>query len=244
MLRAVRRALAVGTIATSLALVGGLVAGPADAATKRYKEYVALGDSWSADVVIFDANGLPDSTYAPVDCAQSHVNYPKLVAEALAIPTFRDATCGSATTQHFANPQTGLPLGGTNAPQYDRLTTNTDLVTIGIGGNDAGFAGAAIACISLLPIETDPDGPAAAADLPMPLISTSTLPVGGCKANYTAGGVDRLAVAIAAVQAQAGRGHPADPRSGRRTRGSWRSTTWPASRSRVLADRAGHQGAT
>ena len=108
----------------------------------------------------------------------------------------RDATCGSATTEHFKAPQS-LPLGGTNPPQFDRLSPTTDLVTVGIGGNDAGFAGAALACISLLPIETIPMGLLPLPDLPVPLISTTTLPVGGCKDYFTSGGVDRLAVAIA-----------------------------------------------
>ncbi len=131
----------------------------------------------------------------PIDCAQSHVNYPKLVAPQLGVRVLRDATCGSATTEHFTAPQS-LPLGGTNPPQFDRLTPTTDLVTVGIGGNDAGFAGAALACISLLPIETIPMDLLPLPDLPLPLISTSTLPVGGCKNYFTSGGVDRLAVAI------------------------------------------------
>ncbi|RZI80496.1 MAG: hypothetical protein EOO67_19395, partial [Microbacterium sp.] len=116
-------------------------------AVPKYQEYVALGDSWSADVVILNAQGLPDTRYAPIDCAQSMVSYPKQVAKALGVKVFRDATCGSATTEHFYEPQTGLPTGGTNPPQFDRLTRTTDLVTVGIGGNDAGFAAAAISCI-------------------------------------------------------------------------------------------------
>ncbi|RHW24550.1 SGNH/GDSL hydrolase family protein [Nocardioides immobilis] len=168
----------------------------ASVAAPRFDEYVALGDSWSADVVFLDGNGLPDTTHVPIDCAQSRVNYPKLVANELGIPVLRDATCGSATTEHFAGAQ-ALPLGGTNPPQYDRLTPTTDLVTVGIGGNDAGIAGAALACISLLPIETIPMDLLPLPELPLPLISTSTLPVGGCKSYFTAGGVDRLAVAIA-----------------------------------------------
>ena len=171
-------------------------AASAPVAEPRFDEYVALGDSWSADVVFLDGHGLPDDTYVPIDCAQSHVNYPKLVAAELGVGELRDATCGSATTEHFAAPQTGLPLGGTNPPQFDRLTPTTDLVTVGIGGNDAGFAGAALACISLLPIETIPMDLLPLPDLPVPLISTSTLPVGGCKKYFTSGGVDRLAVAI------------------------------------------------
>ena len=176
-------------------LAGEVEPGPASVAVPRFDEYVALGDSWSADVVFLDGHGLPDTTYVPVDCAQSHVNYPKLVARELGIPVLRDATCGSATTDHFAAPQ-ALPLGGTNPPQYARLTPTTDLVSVGIGGNDAGFAGAALACISLLPIETIPMDLLPLPDLGLPLISTETLPVGGCKAYFTQGGVDRLAVAI------------------------------------------------
>ncbi len=138
------------------------------ASPEGYQEYVALGDSWSADVVIADTDGLPDSTYAPTGCAQSHRNYPKLLAAALKVPTFRDATCGSATTDDFYAPQTGLPTGETNPAQFDRLTSTTDLVTVGIGGNDAGFAGAAMDCLS-----PDPRG-------------------AHCKEKYTAGGVDQL----------------------------------------------------
>ncbi|GAA4803369.1 SGNH/GDSL hydrolase family protein [Nocardioides caeni] len=166
----------------------------AKAAPPRYQEYVALGDSWSADVVLLDANGLPDTTHVPIDCVQSHTNYPKLVARRLGVKTFRDATCGSATTDHFTKPQS-LPLGGKNPPQFDRLTRRTDLVTMGIGGNDAGIASGALSCISLLPIGI----PTPTLPLPdiVPLIGNSTLPLGACKERFTAGGVDRLAANIA-----------------------------------------------
>jgi hypothetical protein len=115
-------------------------------------EYVALGDSWSADVVIANSDGPPDATYAPIDCAQLHQNYPKLVAAKLGVNRFRDATRGSATADDFAAPQTGLPAGGTNPPQFDRLTRRTTLVTVGIGGNDAGIASAGLDCLNLLPV--------------------------------------------------------------------------------------------
>ncbi len=148
----------------------------ADAASDGYQEYVALGDSWSADVVVADTDGPPDSTYAPAGCAQSHRNYPKLLAAELKVPVFRDATCGSAKTDDFYAPQTDLPTGETNPAQFDRLTATTDLVTVGIGGNDAGFAGAAMDCLSPLP--------------------------GGahCKEKFTAGGRDRLAEQIDASE--------------------------------------------
>ena len=69
---------------TAAALAVPLTAGPtagAESLAAPIEEYVALGDSWSADVVLADTNGLPDSTHAPVDCAQSHTNYPKLLAK-------------------------------------------------------------------------------------------------------------------------------------------------------------------
>ena len=155
------------------------VASTADAATPAapaYQEYVALGDSWSADVVVANTDGTPDATYAPMGCAQSHRNYPKLLAAALKVPVFRDATCGSATTDDFYAPQTGLPTGETNPAQFDRLTPTTDLVTVGVGGNDAGFAGAAMDCIN-----PSPEG-------------------AHCKEKYTAGGRDQLADQIKAAE--------------------------------------------
>ncbi len=165
---------------------------------RKIVEYVALGDSWSADTLLLDQRGLPDKTHAPIDCGQSKVNYPKLLAKKLGVKRFRDATCGSATTEHFRNPQTGLPIGGTNPPQFDRLTKRTDLVTIGIGGNDAGVAASAFDCLSVLPMVLP--GTAAFPELPplpLPLVGTK-LPLGGCEAYYTDGGVDLIAEAVKA----------------------------------------------
>jgi len=186
----------------SLVALAGLVVPlglvPADAATGRYVEYVALGDSWSADVVIADLNGLPDSTYAPVGCAQSHVNYPKLLAKRLGVKRFKDATCGSATTTHFFKPQTGLPTGGFNPPQFDRLTARTDLVTVGIGGNDAGFASAAMSCLNLLPTNTTAFE-SVVLPVSIPFLG-SGVPLGGCKQRFVKDGHDLLAERIAASE--------------------------------------------
>lgn len=154
---------------TLLAGAGALTLPASGAAPHQYKEYVALGDSWTADVL----TELPPTTdEVPIDCGQSARNYPHQVAAVLGIPKFRDASCGSATSDHFANPQTGLPAGGTNPPQFDRLTKNTDLVTIGIGGNDIGLAAAAEGCISVLPVSV-PGVPA---------------PVGNCRDAFTTSG--------------------------------------------------------
>lgn len=161
-----------------------------------YREYVSLGDSWSADVVFADQDGGPDTTHVPIDCAQSHRDYPKLVAAELGIRTHRDATCGSATTDDFYAPQ-DLPLGGQNSPQFDRLSRRTDLVTVGIGGNDAGIAGAGMDCLNALPVPnplppgTVPPMP----DNPVPIIG-SEVPLGGCKEKYAGDGRDRLSARI------------------------------------------------
>ncbi len=163
---------------------------PKGPGTRRFTEYVALGDSWTADVVLVNGDGLPDATHAPIDCGQSHRNYPKLVAKALGVTRFRDASCGSATTDDFANPQTGLPVGGTNPPQFDRLTRRTRLVTVGIGGNDAGISSAGLDCLNLLPLDN-------------PLANNPAgLPFGGCKAKYTAGGTDLLSERIQVSEAK------------------------------------------
>jgi len=179
-------ALAAG--ATALSLVA---APPAEAAPREkagaglgFQEYVSLGDSWSADVVLADGRGTPDTTHAPIDCAQSYTNYPKLVAAELGIPVHRDATCGSATTDDFYATQ-DLPLGGQNPPQLDRLTRRTDLVTVGIGGNDAGIAGAGMDCLNLLPVAS-----------PLPPGTVPDVPLGGCKEKYAGDGVDRLSQRI------------------------------------------------
>ena len=163
------------------------------AAAPAYEEYVALGDSWTADVVILNTDGLPATEHAPMGCAQSHRNYPKLVARAIGAKTFRDASCGSATTDDFYKPQGGLPVPGENPPQFDRLTRTTDLVTVGIGGNDAGVAAAGLDCMNLLAVETPLE---MLPDLPLPVVGGLLTPFGGCKNKYTRGGVDKLARAI------------------------------------------------
>ncbi len=65
-----RRAAAALAGLTSLALAPTVAGSNAPAAhgepLPSYTEYVALGDSWSADVVLFDRNGFPDATHAPV----------------------------------------------------------------------------------------------------------------------------------------------------------------------------------
>jgi lysophospholipase L1-like esterase len=146
-----------------------LAAAPAARAASGGGTYVALGDSYTSGPLIPNQHG------DPIDCGRSDHNYPSLVDEALKPNVFRDVSCGSAETEHMTKPQTDLPLGGTNPPQFNALSKDTDLVTIGIGGNDAGLVGVAEDCGEL--DATSPNGTP-------------------CKDKYTAGGRDRVAERI------------------------------------------------
>ncbi|MFC4943389.1 hypothetical protein [Pseudonocardia sp. GCM10023141] len=171
-------------VTVAAALVGSAGTAAAAPATD-FAEYVALGDSWTADVVLL---GPPTGQYVPLGCVQSAGDYPKKIAAALQVPKFFDASCGGAEVQNFATPQPA-PLGGTNPPQNSHLTKTTDLVTIGIGGNDISLASAIVGCINLLP--------------PVTLLPGVTLPAplgGSCKAKFAAGGIDQISENIKAAE--------------------------------------------
>ncbi|MFB7663881.1 SGNH/GDSL hydrolase family protein [Kitasatospora sp. NPDC056138] len=95
--------------------------------------YVALGDSYTAGLRIAPQVG------TPAGCSRSGANYPSLVAKALGLggAAFTDVSCSGATTRDLAEAQ--RTSDGTNEPQLDALSPATRLVTLGIGGNDAGF---------------------------------------------------------------------------------------------------------
>lgn len=162
-------------LVAACALAAPAAAQPPDPA---YREYVSLGDSFTADVL---TTVPPTTEFAPFNCDQSVTNYPRLVAAALAVPAFRDASCGGAKTADMTAPQT-VPLGS-NPPQLDRLTPTTDLVTLSIGGNDLGLQELIPQCLSpsgLLPGLPDP---------------------GGCAARVTANGADPVEARTAAAEA-------------------------------------------
>lgn len=129
-----RRLLAAATaVVAALSLVTTASAAQADTAPLNY---VALGDSYSA------ASGvLPPDPAAPLLCLRSTRNYPHVLA-ARTGADLTDVTCGAAETKHFTTAQyPGV------APQIDALGTDTDLVTMTIGGNDSSvFIGAILSC--------------------------------------------------------------------------------------------------
>lgn len=113
-----------------------------DGTPAGFENYVALGDSYTAGPLI------PLQTPGPLGCFRSSDNYPAFLANYLDVQTFTDVSCSAARSENLDEPQTGnLPAGlplNENAPQKFALTPETDLVTLGIGGNDFGLFGGLI----------------------------------------------------------------------------------------------------
>jgi lysophospholipase L1-like esterase len=146
-----------------LALVAWVLAAAVPAHAAETAAYVALGDSYTSAPF----TGAPTSVF----CTQSNNNYPHLTATAIQPGSFTDASCAGAVTDNMTEPQANNSGLGTTPPQFDALTPDTTLVTIGIGANDAGFVDVGFECFAL--------------DLLRPTGSA-------CRDNYTAGGANQI----------------------------------------------------
>ncbi|MEV1010665.1 SGNH/GDSL hydrolase family protein [Streptomyces sp. NPDC049881] len=126
------RRLAARTAAALLA-IGVTALAPAAAAAGETptaaSAYVALGDSYSS------GNGAGDYDESSGDCRRSRAAYPALWAAANDPDTFDNTSCSGATTDDV--------LAGQLAP----LDAGTTLVSISIGGNDAGFGSTMQTCV-------------------------------------------------------------------------------------------------
>ncbi|MFC8448002.1 SGNH/GDSL hydrolase family protein [Kitasatospora sp. NPDC057223] len=120
------RSLSVALLAVLLTLGTFFVASPASAATVRY---AALGDSYSAGV------GAGSYTSESGSCKRSTNAYPYLWKNAHAPSAFSFVACSGARTGDVMNNQLSV------------LSTSTTLVSISIGGNDAGFASTMQTCV-------------------------------------------------------------------------------------------------
>ena len=144
---AMRRRLGGALAITVVATLAGLlfpIGVSAEAATpKPPQSYVALGDSYTAGPII------PIQETDPLGCLRSDHNYPQLVAQSLGVSNFRDPSCSGAETEGMTMPQGVSP--GPNPPQFDSLAADTQLVTVGIGGNDIGFSEIIESCFALTP---------------------------------------------------------------------------------------------
>jgi lysophospholipase L1-like esterase len=121
MLRRVRVLVVVASIAGALT-VG---AGGAWAAN-----WAGLGDSYAAGPLI------PNQQLNPLGCLRSDHNFAHLAAATLG-RSLADVSCSGAKTDDMTAPQ-DVTLGP-NPPQFNALTTDTQIVTLQIGGNDIGF---------------------------------------------------------------------------------------------------------
>lgn len=99
--------------------------------------YVSLGDSYVSGPFI-----LPIASGAPIECLQSARNYPHLAASALSL-SLKDVSCSGATTENI----TTTAQYSSQPPQIDALNSSTQVVSVGIGGNDKGlFLNTLITC--------------------------------------------------------------------------------------------------
>ncbi|MFE5853681.1 SGNH/GDSL hydrolase family protein [Streptomyces sp. NPDC056500] len=114
-------------LTTALALTGANTAQAAESAAAL--DYVALGDSYSSGV----GAGSYDS--ASGACKRSAKAYPRLWAAAHSPSSFSFTACSGALTSDVT------------ANQLAPLNASTDLVSISVGGNDAGFADTMTTCV-------------------------------------------------------------------------------------------------
>jgi lysophospholipase L1-like esterase len=110
--------------AVTLSAAAVSAAGPASAATINY---VALGDSYSS--------GVGAGSYDSSGCKRSSHSYAAQWAALYARNSFTFAACSGAKTTDVINNQLGS------------LGSSTSLVSITIGGNDAGFSNAMQTCV-------------------------------------------------------------------------------------------------
>ncbi|MFE7638744.1 MULTISPECIES: SGNH/GDSL hydrolase family protein [unclassified Kitasatospora] len=123
--RHLRNSTALAAVALGAALA--LTSTTAQAATQAPRHYVALGDSYAAGA------GVPGQSAGL--CLRSDRNYGHLVAGALKAGRYTDVTCAAAKIKAMTQPQYDAFIR-VNDPQLDAVTADTDLVTLGIGGND------------------------------------------------------------------------------------------------------------
>lgn len=168
-----RRPARLGAVAALLALPALLgAAAQGSAAAAPGDSQVSLGDSYVAGPVI--------TPQESTSCLRSTANYPHLEAQQMGY-LLHDVSCSGATTEDMSSSQKGYD-GRAVPPQLDALTPDTDVVTLGIGGNDIGFTSIIENCVAYTP-----NGPTRS--------GAQT-----CQAYYTAGGTDQLEQRITATQ--------------------------------------------
>ena len=108
----------------------------ASADAKQIGRYVALGDSYTAAPYVY-------LTDVAQGCLRSNGNYPALLAKKLDVAQHVDVSCSGATSKDLTGRQNTFRQQ-TVPPQLAAVTRDTDLVTLGIGGNDFGLFGSLV----------------------------------------------------------------------------------------------------
>lgn len=185
-----RRGRTITAVAAAVLLLGaGLLTLNAvhGAGTPLQTRYAALGDSYAS------GPDIPTQIDVSSGCERSNHSYPVLVAARLSLDSghFRDVSCSGATIADLAGPQ---PIGSaTNPAQLSALTPDTTLITLGIGGNDLGFASVLTRCAEL-------DAPGIIFDT-LRHVTDDRAP---CRASYTDGGTDQIREKIQTAATQLG----------------------------------------
>ncbi len=136
----VRRAGRLGALLVSAPVLAAVfVVGGAASAGASPASYVALGDSYTAGAGI-----LPLASGISPLCLQSALNYPHLIAGSAGY-SLTDVSCSGATSGNMTSSQ--YPGVG---PQFDALTPSTNLVSVGIGGNDNNLFGTALVACGII----------------------------------------------------------------------------------------------
>ena len=107
---------------------------PASSAS-TIRRYVALGDSYTAAPYVY-------LTDVAGGCLRSSGNYPALLGAKLDVKHV-DVSCSGATSKDLTGRQNTFQEQ-TVPPQLAAVTRDTDLVTVGIGGNDFGLFGSLV----------------------------------------------------------------------------------------------------
>lgn len=108
-------------------LLSGCGSAPAqEVPTLSFRHYVAIGDTFTAAPYTGRTGRLP--------CLRAGNNYPQRLATVLKIKDLKDVSCNLANTGSVtARQQSGAM---SVPPQVNAVKRTTDLVTIGLGGND------------------------------------------------------------------------------------------------------------
>ena len=176
---AVAGAVVVGALVlTACTSIGGTSSEPGASASASARaeltqgSYVALGDSYTA------GPDIPAQVGTPSGCERSSHSYPALVAQSLGFTADRvdDVSCSGATIADLTSEQS--TSDGVNAAQLSALSSNTTLVTLGIGGNDVDFTAVLTRCVEL--------------DLIPALAGRAGSELSPCQAYYTSGGTDQV----------------------------------------------------